>query len=192
MFLVIHENKDLKLVHISTHQDSIQPSQCSTQSYVGRASWAHKNYQKHGVSVANYQDGFQLALISSGLDASKWEDIHIDTDNYKADREMFLEDYEERGYTNVGSSKSNTIRSIGKASGFGSTTTWNVKDWNPRRHNFNRIFKKIQLILKEQGYNLSDELMNKVYFEIISTQPGTLNTKADALEYILKEVNYVF
>lgn len=183
MFLTIHKNQKHKIFHISTHLDSSDAHRTST--YISRARQNQKMFLL-GKDSPGY-DGFQCALVASGMNKDDWLDENItgiETEKQvKELRLQLISELEDQGYENVGGTR------IGKKFSekhFG--VVFDKKPYNPNKETFMGTFGKITKILEEDGYNVPSNLLSKTYFTLVSKSEMT--TKTDVMHYILDEVQY--
>ncbi len=190
MRLVIHKNDKEKLVHISTHNEGQTTNNWSTAAYISKAKWAAANHRTAPSALHNFDAGFQCALILTGNNVNDWTDTVIDgVVDYRSERNELLRQYvDEQGYTNVGSSRTKTVRAL--FSGLVGNQGWGAKDYNPSRKIFDKAFKKVQVILANQGYEVTDAFLGKVYNDLTSTRKRTPDTKPDAINAILVHVGH--
>lgn len=192
MLVVTHKHTALKLVHVSTHQEGGRTKNWPTKTYVTKARWAHDNHRTSSAAQHNYDDGFQVALIATGLDASAWEDTVEVNDDPKGRRKEILQELEGQGWTNVGSTRTKTIRSL--LTGLVGNNGWG-KEYNKPMAKMRSDFQKLVDLLKLQGRNEPQGLFMDVY-KANATERGLdgiiLRTKGEVFEYIIQRMGVTF
>ena len=190
MLLVTHKHEKFKLVHVSTHAEGQATNNHSTSSYVSKAAWAHKKHLENPSAQHNYDDGFQVTLIATGLCADDWTDTVeiVDDSRAKDRRKEIIQELEAEGYKNVGSSRTKTIRSL--FTGLVGNNGWG-KPYNKPQAKMRQDFDKIVMILESQGYEAPAMLFSDVYRAntcLRGLDGLILNTKSEVFEYIIQRI----